>query len=446
MFKQYVKLISNTNPSTAWKIVRSVLHWITIPIKLLLIGLLGVFGIIYNRLAYKKRPPELRDFSLKQKQDRLKRILKTLPVVQNEAYDLYLPRNKITDVVNGANHVPDHQCLRQGLYVLLMSKLGKRTFQMDNSLAQFISDGRFLLRGYKWDFEQNKFINNGQSVSGDMLLGLCLGMLDTDMTNPNQDFLIESYDQLIASIIENDYSLIEMDRPKDAPYNELYDEQLKLLKNRKEEVKIKSSRGMWQPGLETVGAQALTILAALKVGAKKVKNREAEKEYWKLFFRQGYALLALIPTTYLPNRRGYFNDANCINALYVLLKLSDSKLERAVYKFALRYVFNLSKSWYNPYFTGLVKEVAPELISEKYLKDIREYLYEEDPSIYCTDNATAIQSKLVPIPLSLLNYSEFPYESKQDFYIVQGTGNAVRSGLGELAAMVLLEPDLEKLK
>lgn len=446
MFKQYVKLISNTAPSKSWLIIRAILHWLTIPLKLLLIGILGVFGIIYNRVAYKKRKPELRDFSLKQKQDRLKRILKTLPVVKNDQFDLYLPRNKMTDVLNGGNHVTDHQCLRQGLYVLLMTKLGKRTFQMDNALTQFISDGRFLLRGYKWDFENNKFINNAQSVSGDMLLGLCLGMLDTDQTNPAQDFLIESYDQLISSIIDNDYALIEMERPKDTPYNELYDEQLKALKQRKEDVRIKSSRGMWQPGLETVGAQALTILAALQVGAKKVKNRDAEKEYKLLFYKYGYGLLALLPTAYLPNRRGYFNDANCINALYTLLRLTSNPLERFVYKFALRYVFNLSKSWYNPYFTGLVKEVAPELVSDKHLIETREYLYEEDPSIYAMDNAAQLQSKLVPIPLSLLNSSEFPYESKQDYYIVQGTGTAVRTGLGDLAAMVLLEQDLDKIK
>lgn len=446
MFKSYIKLISNTTPSKSWKVIRTILNWLTIPIKLLLIGLLGVFGIIYNKVAYKKRKPELRDFSLKNKQDRLKRILKTLPVVQNDQFDLYLPRNKIADILNGANHNTDHQCLRQGLYTMLMSKLGKRTFQMDNALTQFISDGRFLLRGYKWDFETKKFINNAQSVSGDMLLGLCLGMLDTDQTNPAQDFLIESYDQLISSIIENDYSLIEMERPKDSPYTELYDEQLKELKNRKEDVKLKSSRAMWQPGLETVGAQALTILAALKVGSKKVKNRDAEKEYWNLFFKQGYSLLSLLPTAYVPNRRGYFNDSNCINALYILLRLADTTLERMVYKFALRYVYNLSKSWYNPYFTGFVKEVAPDLVSDKYLSDIREYLYEEDSSLYALDEATSLKTKLVPIPLSLLSYSEFPYESNQEYYVVKNTGTAVRTGIGDLAAMVLLEQDLDKIK
>jgi len=104
---------------------------------------------------------------------------------------------------------------------MLMTKLGKRTFKMDNALTQFISDGRFLLRGYKWDFEQNKFVNNVQSTSGDMLLGLCLGMLDTDQTNPAQDFLIESYDQLISSIIDNDYSLIEMEEPFPFPLQNL---------------------------------------------------------------------------------------------------------------------------------------------------------------------------------------------------------------------------------
>jgi hypothetical protein len=464
MLNKYLSLITQTNPSAMWKFVRNVLHWTSLPIKLFLIGMLGLFGIVYNKLKYKKRPPEPRNLSLEQKQKRLDKIIKFLPVLKNDNYDLYLPRHPFTaGSFNGADHSTDHQLLRQGQYVFLMSKLGKRTQQMDQTLARFIQS-KHLMRGYKWDYNKMEFIDNKRSVSGDMLIGLCLALLDAPKTKIDQkqldlagdaglivppssaDFLFEKFDTLVNNIIENDYALLEGQEPTDEPYKTIWNERLKAADMREEKIQMKSSRAMWQPGLETTGAQALTLLAALKVNAKKNKSKLSEKEYWNVFYKKGYALLSLLPTAYLPNRRGYFNDHNCVNSLYVLLRLADTKLEKFVYKFALRYVFNLSKAWYNPYFTGLVSEVAPELVSSEYVAQVREYLYEEDPIIWIEDNNKGIQTNYVPIPLGLLKHSEFAYGDKQDVYNVQNTGTRVFTGLSELASMVLMEPEIKSLK
>ncbi len=427
---KYIELIAKVNPSENWKKIRLILHWATIPLKLLLIGFLGIFGILYNRLRYRKRPAEPKNFD---KENRLRKILKFLPVLKNENFDLYLPRQPVTaGAFNGADHCTDHQLLRQGQYVFLMSKLNKRTPQMENALVNFIQ-GVHLLRGYKWDYKDSKFVNNMQSTSGDMLLGLCLAMLDTTLGNEDQSMLLEKFDQLVCGIVDNDYALLEGEKPKEEPYITLYENN----------PKIKSSRGMWQPGLETVGAQALTLLAALKTNAKKNKSVSSEKEYWDVFYKKGYALLSLLPTAYLPNKRGYFNDLNCIHALYILLTLSETKVEKFVYRFALRYVFNLSKSWYNPYFTGLINEVAPDLISKKYLSKVKEYLYEEEPLVWTLDNPATVISNKVPVPLGFLSHSEFAFGDRLDKIAVQNTGVKVFTGLSELAAMVLLDPEVK---
>jgi hypothetical protein len=441
MLSKYLEIVTDVKTNTFKNIIRDILHWISLPIKLLLIGCLGVYGIIYNRLKYKKRPPVARRLNKTQKTQRMQKILKFLPVLKNEFYELYLPRNKLIDVLNGANHSPDHQLLRHGQYVFLMSKLGKRNAQMDYALTQCMQ-GNYLARGYKWDYTENKFIFNMKSTSGDMLLGLSLAMLDTNLQNSSQELLLEKYDQLVSNIIEFDYSILEAQEPPDEPYKTLWNKRLKEASLRPEAVRMKSSRAMFQPGLETVGAQALTILAALKTNAKKNKSKSSEKEYWNLFYKKGYSLLSLLPTAYLPDRRGYFNDANCVHALYILLKLADTKVEKFVYRFALRYIFNLSKSWYNLYFVGLIKEVAPDMITAKYLEEAKEYMYEEDPLTWTYDNSIGLKTNTTPIPLGLLKHSEFAYGDKLDQYNQLNTGDRVFSGLSELAVMVLLEDEI----
>lgn len=445
MINKYLEYIVNTKPTKLWVNTRFILHWITLPIKLTLIAGLGLFGIIYNKVKYKTRNPQSKNLNLAQKVQRLQKILKFLPVLKNDNYDLYLPRNKFGDARDGSSHSPDHQLLRQGQYVFLMSKLKKRTPQMEQALCNFMV-GEYLARGYTWDFQNFKFKYNLKSTSGDMLIGLCLAMLDTSLLNENQSMLMEKFDQLISNIIEYDYSLLEGQEPTDEPYKSIWNKRLKLNDMREEKVKMKSSRAMWQPGLEVTGAQSLTLLAALKVNAKKNRSLSSDKEYWNMFYKHGYALLSLFPTAYLPNRRGYFNDVNCIQALYVLLKLSNTKVEKAIYKFALKYVFNLSKSWYNLYVIGLIKEVAPEILDREYLEQANKYRYEEDPILYSISSDKKVQSFETPVPLSYLHHSEFAYGDKLDQLAVSSPQLMKYStGLSELAVMVLLEEGINEV-
>ncbi len=433
--KKYIKHIVNPSPTKLWQVTRFVLHWVTLPIKLVIMSLIGIFGIIYNKVRYTKRQIYPQHLNLQDRSKRLQKVLKYLPVLKNEFYNLYLPRNELGDTLDGTNHSSDHQLLQHGRYVFLMSKINRQTPQMIYALEQFLHN-KMLARGYKWDYEQNKFIHNFRSVSGDMLLGLCLSLLSAK-DNEDFDLLLEKFDILMAGIVQNDYALLEGQLPTDEPYKSIYQE-LGL------NPKMKSSRAMWQPGAETTGAQALTILAALKVNHKINRTLSSGREYNKLFFKYGYGLLSLIPTCYLPKRRGYFNDCNCIQALYILLKLSDTKLEKFVYKFALRYVFNLSKSWYNLYFIGLIKEVAPELLDEKYLNTAKDFLYESEPVVFTADNAKTTQIFKAPIPIDLVNHSEFAFQDKLDHVKIADTGDVVHSGLSELAAMVLLDDELVK--
>ena len=214
---------------------------------------------------------------------------------------------------------------------------------------------------------------NFGSVSGDMLIGFSLGMLNlrpesaqtvdssgSVMFNDGANAsLKERFDEMLSAIVENDYALLEGRRPEDGDINQaMWDriekENEKLIVKKK----MKSIRGMWQPGIETVGAQALTVLCALRVGDKILGAAYAKREYRKLLFRCGYGLLSLFPTAFTKKQRGYFNDSNCMVALYILSKLADGKMGKFFWKMAMKYVWALSNKWYNGYFTGLLNDYA----------------------------------------------------------------------------------------
>src|SRR5690606_39758278 len=84
---------------------------------------------------------------------------------------------------------------------------------------------------------------------------------------------------------------------------------------------------MFHPGLECTGSSAITLLAALKVGSKILKSKTHKETYNKLFWKYGYGFLSLFPTTFIPSKRGYFNDHNCMVAAYILAKLADRSEE-----------------------------------------------------------------------------------------------------------------------
>jgi hypothetical protein len=260
---------------------------------------------------------------------------------------------------------------------------------------------------------------------------------------------------MLYSIIENDYALLEFSRPdnedpQQALWDKVQEHNLKCLPSQNR--KVKSIRGMWQPGLETVGAQALTILAALRIGDKIIGASYAKKEYRRLLFKFGYGLLSLFPTAFAKSQRGYFNDHNCITCLYILSSLAETKLGRLFWKIPMLYVWMLSRTWYNGYFTGLLEKAHPGTVSQEYLDKCKAYLYEEKPLSYSYAQSACYPAKEYPVKFNDMSQDEFypdmPHELLVPDIIDDETKRQVlsgiekyRSGLGWLACAVMLEKD-----
>lgn len=433
--KLYTDFILNPKPSKLWKFIRFFIHWFTLPLKLLIIGSMGFYQIFKKRnIKVRSVPPKP---SIEQKRHFFSSVLTRLPVFRNDEIELYVNRVPYFSEVNGSNHNTDHQCSRHGTYTFLMDKLGLRTVQMDQALAIHMQ-GKWLLRGYgKYEYDQEGMYMNAHTTSGDMLCGLSLGIL----TSKDNTVISYRFDELIANMIDNDYSLLEGGKLE--PGDPGFEMQEKLLKEKDLPfIEMKSSRGMWQPGLETVGAQALTILSALRIADKKFKNLEARKHYNKLIWKYGYGLLSLLPTAYIDSKRGYFNDHNCMIALYVLSKLADNRLGKFFWKLAMKYVWSLSKHWYNGYFTGLLEDAHPGTVSESYIQDCQAFLYENKPRFYGCQGQKKVKTNYIPVNYNYLEEDEFSPDVPQDEALINSDipdALKLKTGLGFIAHAIMLE-------
>lgn len=436
------KLLLNPNPPKWWKALRFLLHWVTIPVKLLLIGGLGIYQIIYYKLFSEKRQAVPEHWTID-----LDELLKKLPVYNSEHLKCYVNRTLTSEPITGTNHNTDHQCSRHSTFAFLLSKLGGNTRDaaIDKGVYSHIQ-GKYLCRGYTTDGKYN-----ARTTSGDMLCGLNLAMLDT-----KNDILKDRYDLLIKCIIENDYSLLEGARPADDDDNLaiIYDEKLAEAGMRPELVKMKSARGMWQPSIENVGAQALTLLASLRVADVKLGNLDARREYKNMLWKHGLGLLSIFPTAYIDSRRGYFNDHNCLISLYVLSKLSTSKWGKLFWKIPMIYVWSLSKHWYNGYFTGLMFDAYPEMLKNPknyaYLMECMSYLQEPDlkdvlqrPVNYKAEFLTTD----VPVNLKTIREDEFYPDMGHNIISPEADGNTqyYRTGLGYLASVTMVTSALKQI-
>lgn len=436
---KYNELILRTNPNKAWKATRFFLHWITLPLKLAIIGSLGLFQIVRKKITVKQTPvPAIP--TLETKKAYFNKILARLPVFNNQEIQLYTTRVPYRDIANGSNHNTDHQCARQGTYAFLMDKLGMRNEQIDSAVNIHMQN-KWLCRGYSRNPYEDEMVYNVKTVSGDMLCGLNMSM----MGNPD-DLAKDKYEILINTIIDSDYALLAHDSPDDET-QPIYDELLKEAGMRREAIKMKSARGMWQPGLETVGAQALTLLASLRVGDKVCKSPAAKKEYKKMLWLYGYGLLSIFPTAYIDSQRGYFNDHNCIISLYTLSRLADSKLGKIFWKIPMLYVWMLSRHWYNGYFTGLLNEVHPGTVSDKYVETCKAYLYQEEPNAYNYLNQMTEKSVTEPVKYNNLDQDEFSPDIKRNITVIPTLTDTqpFKTGLGFIAEAIMLEKNPKDL-
>lgn len=440
LIKKYEQFILNPDPSKLWKSIRFVLHWLTLPLKLIVIGSLMGYQIISKSLKQGRAVPEPVD--LETRRTYFKSVFDRLPLFNTNEITLYTNRVPYYSVPNGYNHNPDHQCARHSTFSFLMSKLDIRSEKIDKATWMHMQ-GQWLARGYNYHPEHGLTFN-AATTSGDMLCGLNLAVLTTQ-----NEMVKEKFDQLVTHVVDNDYSLLEGASPgkEDAGY-ELYNKLLKQAGYRQEAVRMKSARGMWQPGLETVGAQALTILAALKLADKKLGNVKARKAYRKLLWKYGYGLLSLFPTAYIDSKRGYFNDHNCLIALYVLSKLSESKFSRLFWKIPMVLVWRLSVHWYNGYFTGLLNNAHPGTVSPQYIQDCVSFLYEEKPRSYgiVDTELKTVDFSEQPVTYNDLDEDEFSPDVPMDRETKEIIdNNKVKAGLGFIAAAILLEDDPKRL-
>jgi hypothetical protein len=322
-----------------------------------------------------------------------------------------------------------------------MSKLGKTNEAMAKGVYNHMQN-RYLCRGYYINPYEDRMEYNVATTSGDMLCGLNLAVL---AEKSSQTTICDRFDYLVSKIIENDYALLEgvARTAKDDAGVELYKRLLHEAGQVPENVRMKSARGMWQPGLETVGAQALTILATLRLADKKLGSLEARKHYRKLIWKYGYGLLSLFPTAYIDKQRGYFNDHNCMISLYVLSKLADTKLSKWFWKQSMKYVWSLSKHWYNGYFTGLLYDAHPDLYDVQYVDRCYAYLLEADagnilnkPDSYET---IMLPNDHQPSRLGFIPEDEFyPDIAHDKEYLAKPEAKWYRTGLGWVAGVVML--------
>lgn len=439
MVKWYFKLITNPKPGLIWKSIRFILHWISLPFKLALIGSIGIYKIMQKSLFSKTRQDN-GALVMDIKQNYFKKIWENLPVYSSNTLSFYANRVPYNSFPNASNHNTDHQASRHGIFSFLLSKLKLQSDKINKGTGMLMS-GNYLSRGFHYEPTEQQWIYNTQCTSGDMLLGVCMAMLNT-----KDDILLEKFDTLVEGIIDNDYALLEGQTPyqNDITYD-IWNEQLAKHKT-PSLIKMKSSRGMWAPGLETAGAQTLTILAVLKLAEKKTGNQRAKQHYNKLIYKYGYGLLGLFPTTYLEFQRGYFNEHNCMNALYILSKLSDNKLGKMFWRVCMTYVWSLSKHWFNPYFTGLMMDAHPGSISEEYRQKCENLLYTEEPRDYGYLQAHTAFDKIEPVPYNHLYEDEYAPEDPQNRKIVVADEKyKIKTGLGFLAHAIMIEKNPEEL-
>lgn len=402
------------NPPTWWKTVRFAIHWMTLPLKVMIIGSLGLAMIIRN--CFIKRNKGVTDHHSPDDETRyVVEFWKKKPLIRYGTRILHVLRVPAGEEPTGKNHNTDHQLARHGVLVAINQIDGNcPQGEISAMYDHIVRDDGQLLRGYHVDDNGDRLNSNDVDVSGDMLVGLIFGSTHCSSETQYQISLINTLGQ---HLLVNDYAIKSGNK--------------------------KSDVAMWEPGIFTVGAQAVTILAALRFCYRKTHNLEFLKRYLWLFYFCGYGLLSLFPTAFLPSRRGYNNDNVVIQALYSLIKNTDSSLERFVYKFAILYTWLLSFPYYNGFFTGLVHDVTG-LIPRVYRQRCLNYLTVDGWSAYSRSgwSETSIMKSL-PLPPQLRNNGEFgPVDEDQETGRLGGFDEYV-SVLGWLSSYTLIKKSLD---
>lgn len=352
---KYFKLILNPNPSKTWKALRFILHWVTLPMKIFTVVSAGLIQITIKKIASARTSPDVT--TLEEKRALFQKSMAELKVLKTEELELYC------DVIYGDvpmphNYDTHYQALNQGLYAYSMNKLGLFNEKIDSAVRMHMQS-KWLCRGYKMNPHEDQIQYDAHSTSGEMLTGMSLAMLT------NVDLITrDKFEELMTNVVQNDYALSEYGGPyPGTALYPLYKDFFNAVGDRSELLKMKSSIGMFQPGLEIGGMRALQVLSALRVASKVCKDPVAQKAYNDLVFKYGYGLLALFPTVFSAANE---NLANCQIAVHILESLADTKLSKLFWKVSAMYLSALA---YKTNVPGL-RFIYQTVLSEKNAKDL----------------------------------------------------------------------------
>lgn len=399
------------------------LSWLLLPLKLILVVPFYILQQIRNLI--KKKNPKYwgKEVSpIRNYWDVLIDQLKASPVYEDESISLYTLCVPINSKPSGDNHHTAHQCMRQGLWVNLMSRFrGGAKDKEIIALEKHWHNGE-LARGYSID-KFGKYHFNHDEVSGDMLAGFVLGYV----SEPKK--LAYTMIKIGEHLVKNK-GLLSMGRVS----------------------KRANFLPGWQFGSETpmpVGAQNITYLVGLKcaIDAYSYYSKEDRKilglnsywtiklEYLKRFYLYLDCLTILMPTVGVWFRRGYNNDNCCIHFAYVGTQVS-SFIERLIYEISLIYTWSLAWPWLNGFHTGMAYE-ATGLITESYMNRCRAYA-EDFIDIY-TGTQYGPNNK-VPAPYwpqdpEKRTFDEFLCDENQEYD--RSTGKRkYRSTIGQIAQIL----------
>lgn len=328
------------NPTTIWIVLHSILHWISLPFKLVYFLFKALFILLkkaFTKVDATHHDPHTVDYA---------ELLRNQPVWKTNLFNTYV--DKLNSEHDGKGHSRETQTLLHSvyMYVLSLTEEGKGYLEYNShmGLAKSIHTTGHLGSGYGYNEDGENIINN-KTPTIETLSALNLAVLTS-----RSEVVVDKYDQMVENFSKNNYGLLEADIPDHPVTKKLWEDS-----NAQMKFKLKSHKANMMPRLGVTGTEALVALATLKLGRKRGRNLESEKAYQKLC-KMGYKALALTA-----------DPANLemnIPSLYVLAKSCDPK-EVKFYKRAMMLNAKLS----DPVALTFLLDAFPELIPS-YEKEI----------------------------------------------------------------------------
>lgn len=287
-------------PTIMWIMLHNILHWVSLPFK--------VLYFIFNSfiILIKKRTVELKSTNQKSFSVDYAELLRNQPVWKTNLFNSYV--DTINSEHDGKAHSRDSQTQLHSVYLFALSltDLGKPYLNHNSEmgLAKSIHTTGHLASGYGYN-EHGENIMNNKTPTLETLSALNLAVLTS-----KSEVIIDKYDQMVQSISDNSMGLLEADKPDNEITAKLWSDSKAQMK-----FKIKSWKANMMPRLNVTGTEALVALATLKLGRKKGRNIDSEIAYKRLTNTFGYKILA---ATANPE-----NLEINIPSLYVLAKSCD---------------------------------------------------------------------------------------------------------------------------